>query len=76
MQLQMKEEEDEVFIMIPRKSLIGRIHSLDRYAILGFKTGIFARSILVKLMGKYCKRLITSRDLATLKRAKEKEEDG
>ena len=76
MQPQTKEEDDEVFIMIPRKSLIARIHTLDRWAVLGFKTGIFARKKLVNLLGEYGKMLITTKDLNRLRLAKEKEEDG
>ena len=69
-------ELDEVFICIPRSSLIGRVHELDKHAIFGFKTGIFARNVLVKLLGNYGKMLITGRDLQRLRLAKEKEEDG
>ena len=70
------EEVNEVFIMIPRSSLIGRIHELDKHALWGFKYGIFARNTLVKLLGNYGKMLITTKDLQRLKLAKEKEEDG
>ena len=70
------EELDEVFIMIPRSALIARAHELDHHALWGFKTGIYARNILLKLLGNYGKRLITGHDLQRLKLAKEKEEDG